>query len=129
MARGKDREYLRRAISDGWPINPDDMARFYGLLKWAAQKAHDDKNPREVNACVRTMVAIVGQRQSDEQLDEKNRRLDSGQITERIAVDHALEAVMDDPEALAVADRIQARLRLPGADRNGTLNGSAGGPS
>lgn len=95
MDKASDRKYLERAISSGWPINHDDMARFYGLLKWAAQKAQANDDIRELNSCIRTMTVIVGQVQSDQQLAEKYGRVDEGLGTE--SVDHRLVHYVNAP--------------------------------
>lgn len=84
MTKGKDREYLRRAVTNGWPVNPSDMAWYYEQLRWAAEQAKGQGDAREVNACVRTMVAIVGQVQADQHLADKYDRIDRGDATERI---------------------------------------------
>ena len=114
MTRGRDREYLRRAVTRGWPIDPDDMRRYYDMLKWASQKAMSDGDAREVNACVRTMVVIVGQRQSDEQLAE---RIASGVSTPPETTIHIdARRVMIEQTDLDALERVRQRL-------NGSLGG------
>ena len=66
MTRGKDREYLRTAISAGWGLTHDDLAFYAKLLKTAALKAAQDGDTREMNSCVKTAAYIASMIQADE---------------------------------------------------------------
>ena len=68
MSRGKDREYLRTAINQGWGLTQDDLAFYAKLLKTAALKAAQDGDTREMNSCVKTAACIAGMIQKDEHL-------------------------------------------------------------
>lgn len=71
MTKGKDRERLRTAISNGWGITHEDLAFYAKLLKTAALKAAQDGDAREMNSCVRTAAAIAAMIQRDEHLDRE----------------------------------------------------------
>lgn len=87
MARGKDREYIRRGIASGWPITASDLCRYKAGLDHALDLAQEAGDAREINACVKTLAVIVGQMQADEHLAERV-RLDakSGNVTNNIVV-------------------------------------------
>lgn len=68
MSRGKDREYLRRAISNGWGFTHEDLAFYAKLLKTAALKAAQDGDSREMNSCVKTAAYIASMIQKDEHI-------------------------------------------------------------
>lgn len=71
MSVGKDREYLRTAIARGWGITAKDLMGYKMALDQAMAISLDAHDAREINACVKTMVSIVGQIQADEHLEVK----------------------------------------------------------
>ena len=62
----KDREHLRRSISGGWGIKPDDLERYRKALDHALALALQAGNTREIRGCINTMRSIVDQIQKDE---------------------------------------------------------------
>lgn len=85
MAKGKDREYVRRGIASGWPIEAADLKRYKEGLDEALELSRTLRNPREINSCVKTLAVIVGQIQADEQLAEKVRlEQKAGTVTQTI---------------------------------------------
>lgn len=66
MTKGKDREYVRRAIAGGWGVTAEDLATYKAGLDEALQLTRNAKDAREINSCVKTMAVIVGQIQADE---------------------------------------------------------------
>ena len=66
MTVAKDREHLRRSISGGWGIKPDDLERYRKALDHALALALQAGNTREIRGCINTMRSIVDQIQKDE---------------------------------------------------------------
>lgn len=71
MTDGRDRRDLRAAVSRGWGIESSRQRRYIEALDRALDAALADGNSRDINSCVKTLVAIVGQVQADEHLDRK----------------------------------------------------------
>ena len=61
---------LRRAISEGWEIEPEQLKRYSRALDHALALAMQAKNAREVRGCVNAMKGITDQIQRDEHRDE-----------------------------------------------------------
>jgi hypothetical protein len=70
---------IRRAISEGWEVDPKTLAEYRAALDDALKWAHDAGDAREVRGIVRTMAVITAQIQADEHLDRKAR----GEIREQ----------------------------------------------
>ena len=92
MARTEDRRTLVKAISDGpathrprWGgITHDLKDQFVSALKVAMRLALEKGDHRAVNGCVETAARLDALNMADEQYHDKNSRLDSGKLTERV---------------------------------------------
>lgn len=77
MARAEDRKYLQRAISARWKLDEIQLDAFPRALQAALEEIIDEPGlaphtkSREIRGIARVMAAIVAQRQSDEQLIER----------------------------------------------------------
>lgn len=97
MTDGRDRVLLQSVIqTKRWPTTPEQRARYLKGLDIAMKLALEKQDQRAITSCIKTMVLIEGQNQSDEHLMDKNARIDSGDATERVQV------VYRDEESIAL---------------------------
>jgi hypothetical protein len=80
----KDRALIRTAASRRWPVPPDLKTRVVEALARALSAATELSEVVDVS---RTLVVIEGQNQVDDHLADKNKRMDEGKPTERVAVE------------------------------------------
>lgn len=94
LSKESDRGVLRRSLAD--PVERkqqrwgglDDSLRRQAVKAqaYALKLATDKGNVREIDSCVRTLAMLEGQHQTDEHLEDKNKRLDDGKATESQAI-------------------------------------------
>jgi hypothetical protein len=124
LTRGKDREYLRRAIANGWGITPDKMKLYAEALEEALDHAKAMKDPREIRGCVDTAVKMVSQIQADEHLDikERNAMERAGQTinvnarVENATTENTIAAILSDPKMYELAAKLASNGDKPNDD-------------
>ncbi len=90
-----DAQLLSRAIKQRWPVPPEKRGTIIEkLVKVVEQESttviDSEGNPIEITnarnqaACARVLVAMDALNQSDDQLEDKNKRLDEGKTTENV---------------------------------------------
>lgn len=79
LSLNRDQKLIRRAANGRWPI-PDELKQ--AVVNKVAQALGATSEPREVASLSKVVVAMEGQNQADDHLNEKNTRIDEGKGTE-----------------------------------------------
>lgn len=98
MTNRKDVALLHNGIKRRWNVPLAKREELKADLDWARDAAKGTGDYEGVVQNVRTWVAMTGQDQADEHLQDKNDRLDSGKATENVS--HAVIVKGVDAEAL-----------------------------
>ena len=84
MSRGKDREFVRRALARGWAIDEETAKKIKDGCTDALEWARAEQNVRGMASIANTFVAMNGQDIQVDSEELKYDRIDSGLATERV---------------------------------------------
>lgn len=80
----QDARMIEKAVKQRWPIGAEKRRRYMEMLDQIIENCTDR---RERTNAIKAMVELDKLNLADEQFDDKQRRLDGGQPTDRIALD------------------------------------------
>lgn len=85
----KDAALIARALRQRWPIPAAVRPEIVKRLVAVARKKGPDSDPNAMRAA-QVLVQMDAQNQVDDQLREKNVRLDLGKATERVSIEQII---------------------------------------
>lgn len=94
LSKRSDQALLRRSLENPevshrqrWPgLDAELRGQAIKAQRQALRLALEKGNVRYIDSCVRTLAMLESQQQTDEHLEDKNKRLDEGKATESQAI-------------------------------------------